>query len=1045
MLAFVTEARLASRFRARWRSGVSKPIYRETECGRDAARSLAAACGSTPVRRAGALALAVACCLASSLRAQTPNYAMLIKLDGYHQTSAETVAPIVAGVTVAVGFETSVPAATTIRVTSPTNEVVELTRDPEGDYEATRFLASAAERDAAFPDGTYRIAVINGGATTTTSVVVQMTGPIAPTRITNFDALQSWSGPRPRIEWDPIPKRETEFFSIAVAEAGEGRFETSESFSARATSVETSVLPMNRDLTGTLTYAAVTVTTPPSSRTGIAVGRGFTVVFPLRAEAPAPVIRTQPQSIPLSAGTTWFAFAVAEGYGPMQYKWYKDGVAIPGTRREIGATSAPTTVRAELTLTGGGLGDAGMYEVAFTNTGGTTLTEPAYVVVPPWFEGSFLAGTFQSALPPADGPRATAILGGVQSITFDRQGNLYFFDGALRRLNVSGEVTTIAGAHGTGGHADGKGSAARFETVISIAVGADGTIWVGDTLNRCLRKVAPDGTVSTFAGKVGERGFVDGPAAEARFGALRGLVIDAAGNLLFADLLNRVIRKVSPAGVVSTVAGSGAAGSGDGIGRAAHFQEPSDLAFDPAGNLLVLDGTTIRRISPDGTVVTLVRGLAYPSSGLAVDRDGNIHVAYFNLLSRYSPDGISQVQTNLYFRWPGVPQSLGRFESLAIAPDGAVVAADSLNRVIVRATVQPGSPHRMAILTSPQPATVGLDSAVMLEAAASGPALRYQWTKDGVAIAGATDARLFVERVQPADAGQYAVAIYNGAGQLRTNPVRLEASATPDTGRLANLSILSHIASEASPLIMGVAIGRGSGDKPLLARAIGPGLREFGVPDALGDPTLTLFRGSETLARNDNWSGTEVAAAAPTVGAFPLVAGSLDAATIFPADNETYTLMVTPRAGTGGIALAELYDLNAGVTTRERRRMINVSSRMDVPAGGALTAGFVIRGSTAKTVLIRGVGPSLAGFGVPAPMPDPEVELYAGSTALGANRDWNSDPLLRTVGDRVGAFPLTNAKDAAILVTLPPGQYSVRVRDRDRRAGTAIVEVYDVP
>lgn len=177
----------------------------------------------------------------------------------------------------------------------------------------------------------------------------------------------------------------------------------------------------------------------------------------------------------------------------------------------------------------------------------------------------------------------------------------------VRLITPTGDVSTLAGSPGVSGSADGTGTAARFNMPSGIAVDAAGNVFVADTNNHTIRKVTPGGVVSTVAGLAGENGSADGTSS-ARFDTPRSVAVDAAGNLYVADFVNNTIRKITPAGVVSTLAGQhGAVGTADGVGAAARFRQPSGIAVDAAGFLYVADtyNYTVRRVSPAGAVVTI--------------------------------------------------------------------------------------------------------------------------------------------------------------------------------------------------------------------------------------------------------------------------------------------------------------------------------------------------------------------------------------------------------------------------------------------------------
>ncbi len=282
-------------------------------------------------------------------------------------------------------------------------------------------------------------------------------------------------------------------------------------------------------------------------------------------------------------------------------------------------------------------------------------------------------------------------------------------------------------------------------------------------------------------------------------------------------------------------------------------------------------------------------------------------------------------------------------------------------------------------------------------------------------------------------------------------------SVVPDGGRLSNLSVRTNAGTGDNTLIVGVVVGGSgtSGAKPLLIRGVGPTLTGYGVAGALTDPSLQfLLQGTITpLATDDDWSGdAQIRSAANAVGAFPLVSDtSKDAALYLSAANGVYSVKVTGVGGTTGIALAEIYDAS-GAFLSTTPRLINVSARAQVGTGdGVLIAGFVVAGTAPRTVLIRGVGPTLGAYGVGGALLDPQLELTktvnGSPVVVASNDDWEGDSQVSALGAAVGAFALSTAssKDAALLVTLPPGVYSAKVSGVGGSTGVALVEVYEIP
>lgn len=274
----------------------------------------------------------------------------------------------------------------------------------------------------------------------------------------------------------------------------------------------------------------------------------------------------------------------------------------------------------------------------------------------------------------------------------------------------------------------------------------------------------------------------------------------------------------------------------------------------------------------------------------------------------------------------------------------------------------------------------------------------------------------------------------------------------PPYSRIVNFSLRALSGPGAQSLVMGFIV-QGTG-KDLLVRGIGPTLAAFGVTGYLVAPGLTLYSGNTLISSNSGWgtnaSGASQAAVISStelqVGAFALPAGSLDAALLATLNQGAYTAIVLGANGATGVALAEVYDTDAVIGPK----LINVSARMSVGTGNdALLAGFVIAGNTPKTVLVRGVGPTLAAFGVTGFMTTPQITVFQNGTALATNLGWGtgttSAAQLSAAAAQVGAFPLPlGSADSALLITLPPGLYSVQLSGGSASTGIALIEIYDV-
>jgi IPT/TIG domain/NHL repeat len=243
----------------------------------------------------------------------------------------------------------------------------------------------------------------------------------------------------------------------------------------------------------------------------------------------------------------------------------------------------------------------------------------------------------------ADGNGTAALFGNPSGITKDAAGNLYVADrnnNRIRKITPDGVVTTFAGSGSGGAIVNGTGIAAGFYTPYGITSDAAGNLYVGEYSNQAVRKITPAAVVTTIAGN-GTAGNQNGTGTAATFNQPVGLAVDASGNVFIADYINHLIRKITPAGVVTTFAGSGTAALTDGMGTAAAFNGPIALAFDAGGNLIVGDylNHAVRKITPSGTVTTIAgNGTAgyvdatgssarfNKPAGLAVDASNNIFI-----------------------------------------------------------------------------------------------------------------------------------------------------------------------------------------------------------------------------------------------------------------------------------------------------------------------------------------------------------------------------------------------------------------------------------
>jgi len=376
----------------------------------------------------------------------------------------------------------------------------------------------------------------------------------------------------------------------------------------------------------------------------------------------------------------------------------------------------------------------------------------------------------------------------------------------------------------------------------------------------------------------------------------------------------------------------------------------------------------------------------------------------------------------------------------------------------VTLTIGAASSSPPSFKVQPVSQTVANGSTVAFDAFASGSP-SYQWQYNGSPlsnggdISGATGPTLVISGASAANGGSYACVASNSFGSVQSNSASLAVSTTTDIGRLVNISCRAQVGTGGNILIAGFAVGGAgtTGSESLLIRGSGPALMPFGVTGTLPDPQLELFSGTALLGTNDGWGdNAQIASTAASVGAFSWGSTtSHDSALLENPSAGPYTAQISGQSGDTGVALAEVYDATpAGTYTPTTPRLVNISARVQVGTGGnILIAGFVIGGSTSRTVLIRASGPALIPFGVTGTLPDPELSLYSGSTLLGSNSGWGGNAVISAAALRVGAFGWSSpsSNDSAILATLPPGSYTAQVAGASNDTGVALVEVYEVP
>ncbi|MGH7945142.1 MAG: immunoglobulin domain-containing protein [Opitutaceae bacterium] len=645
----------------------------------------------------------------------------------------------------------------------------------------------------------------------------------------------------------------------------------------------------------------------------------------------------------------------------------------------------------------------------------------------------------------------------------------------MRKITPTGTVTTLAGiSNGITGSTDGTGSAARFNTLYGVAVDGSGNVYVADTSNKTIRKITPAGVVTTLAGLTGSTGSTDGTGIAVRFSDPQGIAVDARGNLYVADTNNHSIRmSVFPPDFTthpaSQVVSPGAnatftATATSNVPITYQWQKDGTAIAGATTTTLIVSNVQTANLGNYTLVATNMAGATtsnpgalsfFPPPSFATHPAS--HIVSPGGTAAFTATATSSVPFTYQWQKDGVAIAGATTSTLSV-PN---VQTANLGSYVLVATNPAGStPSNPAVLSFTPPPSFATHpasqsvaegaTATFTATATSNLPITYQWRRDGVAIPGATTTTLNVSNVQAGNLGNYTLVATNSVGSTTSNVAEL-SFAFSNPGRLINLSIRTSLAAGGDSFTMGYVVGGSgtSGAKPLVIRVAGPSLTQLGVPGALDDPQMELFAGPTKTGENDNWGGTPALANAMAgVGAFPFTGTlSRDAAAAVNINSSDNSVRVSA-VGTGsGEVIAELYDATPTTSfSASTPRLVNVSVLKHLGTG--VTAGFVIGGATAKTVLIRAVGPTIgaAPFNVSGVVLDPQLTLFSGQTSIGTNNNWGGTGPLTAAFAQVGAFPLpATSLDAAVLATLLPGNYTVQVSGVGNTTGVAIVEVYEVP
>lgn len=410
--------------------------------------------------------------------------------------------------------------------------------------------------------------------------------------------------------------------------------------------------------------------------------------------------------------------------------------------------------------------------------------------------------------------------------------------------------------------------------------------------------------------------------------------------------------------------------------------------------------------------------------------------ANYPSLLQVAPSG-KLVVSGTFADWDGHPtRFLARLRAddvIAVFPPGAAAGSSS------------GAPVK------------GSTQTLVSQTTGTGP-FTYQWLAlDHQPLpASTTSPNLVIPNFSAEHLGRYQLRVTNSLGSVLSNVVRVGlGTARTQLPYLANLSGRAYVGTGDDTAIAGLAVKVYSGalGVPTLLRGVGPALREYGVGVFLPNPVINLYSSTnQLLANNDNWGGAaSLTDAVRYTGAFPFTVGSNDAALLYTFGTSNTTLQLSDQGNAAGVGIAEIYRIPADNVTAE---IMNLSLRArTAPGERVATAGFVIvdpqNFDRTARVLLRVIGPTLTRYGVAAPLADPVLTLFNGrSDKLLTVDNWSDVPSATqtaTTAQQVGAFDLpANSKDAAVVLDLPPGVYSVQATGAAGTAetGVTLIEIY---
>ena len=637
------------------------------------------------------------------------------------------------------------------------------------------------------------------------------------------------------------------------------------------------------------------------------------------------------------------------------------------------------------------------------------------------------------------GPATSASLYGPTSLALDPSGNLFIADAynnRIRKVSPSGIITTVAGCTACNSGDGFAATSAALSGPSASAVDTAGNLLIVDSFSNQVRKVSTAGVISTLAG-TGTAGYSgdDGPAVSASLNSPGGIAVDGSGNVFVADTANSRIRRISSTGTITTVAGNGAFGFGgdNGAATSATFNGPTGVAVDGAGNLFVADSSNnrIRKISPGGTVTSIAgtgtfgfggdngpasgAGLAYPM-GMAVDGSGNVYFADYgnNRVRRVSAAGsITTIAGggavgSLGDNGPATNAYLASPRGVAIDAAANLYVADAYDN-----RVRKVSAGVITTVAGTGVAGYGGDNGAASAAILDGPS--------GVALDSRGD--LYI------------------ADLLNRRIRKVALTAPPNPPRLSNISTRGQVLTGDDVMIAGLVVG-GPSSKTVVINVAGPSLAAAGISNPLSNPQITLVRSADNaiVASNDDWQNQSAANVSAIQQSGFAPGNLLEPAIIATLAPGNYTAVVSGVGGATGVGLVGVFEVD-----HPEVPLLNISTRGKVLTGSdVMIAGFIVQGSGPKNVVVSVAGPSLANFGISSPLGNPTLTLVRSSdnAVIAANDDWqNQDPTRVAAIQNAGVQP-NHALEPALIATLAPGAYTAIVSGIGGVTGTALVGVF---